>query len=85
MSFEVFPENLTLKVGETVDVGKTDMLVAELNQQVKVPDGVVDMCTIHVQPGKYKADHIGILKEFPTLATGTVEFDVQPAKAASKN
>ena len=78
--FEIILKSLTLKPGETVDVGKSDLLVAELDQEVKVPDGVVDMCTIHVEPGKHKADCIGFLKEHPTLATGTVEFEVKPAK-----
>ena len=41
--FEIIPQSLTLKPGETVDVDKTDLLVAELNQQVIIPDGVVDM------------------------------------------
>ena len=81
--FEIIPQSLTLKPGETVDVEKTDLLVAELNQQVIIPDGVVDMCAIHVKPGKHKADCIGFLKEHPTLATGTVEFEVKPAKDES--
>jgi RNA polymerase sigma factor (sigma-70 family) len=79
-SFSIILKSLTIKPGETVEVGKTDLLVAELDQQVKVPDGVVDLCAIHVEPGKYKADCIGFLKEHPALATGTVEFEVKPAK-----
>ncbi len=81
--FEIIPKSLTLKPDETVEVGKTDLLVAALDQQVKIPDGVVDMCTIHVEPGKHKADCIGFLQELPTLATGTVEFEVKPAKDES--
>jgi RNA polymerase sigma factor (sigma-70 family) len=78
--FSIILKSLTLKPGETVEVGKTDLVVAELDQQVKVPDGVVDLCAIHVEPGKYKADCIGFLKEHPALATGAVEFEVKPAK-----
>lgn len=78
--FSITPKSLTLKPGETVTVGKTDLLVVTPDQKVKVPDGVVDLCAIHVEPGKYKANCIGFVKEHPALATGTIEFEVKPAK-----
>ncbi len=79
MDFEIIPIALTLKPGETVDVGRSDLLVAEPDRKVTVPDGVVDMCAIHVTPGKYTAGCRGFLKENHTLATATVEFEVKPA------
>jgi hypothetical protein len=79
VDFEIIPQALTLKPGETVDVGRSDLLVAEPDQKVTVPDGVVDMCAIHVTPGKYTAGCVGFLKENHTLATATVEFEVKPA------
>jgi RNA polymerase sigma factor (sigma-70 family) len=75
--FEIIPESLALKSGETVDAGCSDLLVAEPDQKVTVPDGVVDLCAIHVAPGKYTAGCIGFLKENQTLATATVEFEVK--------
>ena len=81
--FEIIPQALTLKPGETVDVGRSDLLVAEPDQKVTVPDGVVDLCAIHVKPGMYKAGCIGFIQEHPTLATGTVEFEVKPAESVT--
>ena len=81
--FEIIPQALTLKPGETVDVGRSDLLVAEPDQKVTVPDGVVDLCAIHVKPGMYKAGCIGFIQEHPTLATGTVEFEVEPAESVT--
>jgi RNA polymerase sigma factor (sigma-70 family) len=77
--FEIIPKALTLKPGETVDVGRSGPLVAESDQKVTVPDGVVDFCAIHVTPGMYTAGCMGFLKENHTLATATVEFEVKPA------
>jgi hypothetical protein len=79
VDFEILPKALTLKPGETVDVGKSDLLVAEPDEKVTVPDGVVDFCAIHVKPGKYTAGCVGFLKENQKLATATVEFEVKPA------
>jgi RNA polymerase sigma factor (sigma-70 family) len=78
--FEVSPKALTLKPGETVDVGRSDLIVAEPDQKVTVPDGVVDLCAIHVKPGTHKAACVGFLKENHLLATGAVEFEVKAAK-----
>jgi RNA polymerase sigma factor (sigma-70 family) len=80
VDFEILPKALTLKPGQTVDVGRSDLPVAEPDQKVTVPDGVVDFCAIHVTPGKYTAGCVGFLKENHTLATATVEFEVKPAK-----
>jgi hypothetical protein len=82
--FEIIPASLTLKPGETIDAGKSDLLVAEPDQKVTVPNGVVDMCAIHVKPGLYKANCIGFVKEDHTLATGTVNFKVKPAIPADE-
>jgi hypothetical protein len=68
-----------LKPGEEMDLGKADLFVAELDQPAKVAEGEVDSFTIHVRPGKYKVDWIGFVKESPTLATGSLEFEVKPA------
>jgi RNA polymerase sigma factor (sigma-70 family) len=84
VDFEILPKALTLKPGETVDIDKTDLLVAEPEQKVTVPDGVVDFCAIHVKPGMHKASCVGFLKENHSLVTGTVEFEVKPAIAADK-
>src|SRR5262249_6648540 len=78
--FEIIPQPLTLKPGGTVDVGKSDLLVVEPDQKVSIPDGVVDLCAIHVKPGKHRADCAGFVKELPTLATGAVDFEVKEAK-----
>lgn len=80
VDFEVIPNPLTLKSGETVVVEKTEIRVAALKEQVVVPEGVVDMLTIHVEPGKFKTDCVGFLKEHPALGTGTVEFEVKDEK-----
>jgi RNA polymerase sigma factor (sigma-70 family) len=79
--FEIIPAILTLKPGQTVDLGKTDIIVAGYEiRDLPVPEGVVDMFTIYVLPGKYKADFAGFLQERPTLATGTLEFEVKVAR-----
>jgi hypothetical protein len=83
VDFEIIPKPLTLKPGETVDVGRSDLIVAEPDQKVTVPDGVVDMCAIHVTPGKYTAGCVGFLKENHTLATATVAFEVKPASVTA--
>ena len=57
--------------------------MAEPDQKVTVPDGVVDMCAIHVKPGMHKAVCMGFLKDNHTLATGTVEFEVKPAESVT--
>ena len=82
VGFEIIPKALTLKPGETADVGRSDLIVAEPDQKVTVPDGVVDLCAIHVKPGMYKANCIGFVKEHHTLATGTADFEVKPALPA---
>jgi hypothetical protein len=83
VDFSIIPKSLTLKPGETVDAGRSDLLVAEPDQKVTVPDGVVDFCAIHVAPGKYTAGCIGFLKENHTLETATVEFEVKPASVTA--
>jgi RNA polymerase sigma factor (sigma-70 family) len=83
VNFEIIPKALTLKPGEMVDVGRSDLLVAEPDQKVTVPEGVVDFCAIHVTPGKYIAGCVGFLKENHTLATATVEFGVKPASVTA--
>ena len=80
VDFEIVPKALTLKPGEMVNVGRSDLIVAEPDQKVTVPDGVVDLCAIHVTPGKYTAGCMGFLKENHALATATVEFEVRPVE-----
>jgi RNA polymerase sigma factor (sigma-70 family) len=82
-SFEIIPQPLTLEPGETVDAGRSDLFVAEPGQKVTIPDGVVDMCAIHVKPGMYKAHCVGFLKDNHALATGSVNFEVKPARVQS--
>src|SRR5262249_42453657 len=83
VDFSIIPKALTLKPGEAVDVGRSDLVVAEQDEKVTVPDGVVDFCAIHLTPGKYTAGCVGFLKENHTLATATVEFEVKPAKEST--
>jgi hypothetical protein len=77
VGIKIDPDPLILRPGQTVNLDKIDVIVAEQDQLVKAPEGVVDFFTIHVQPGKYQADCIGFLKEHPTLATGKLELEVK--------
>jgi beta-lactamase regulating signal transducer with metallopeptidase domain len=75
------PTKLTLKPGEEVDFDKTEIPVAELNQEVKVATGkVTDRRIIHVEPGRHKVSWTAsFVQEHGELATGTVEFEVKTA------
>jgi hypothetical protein len=75
------PTKLTLKPGEEVDFDKTEIPVAELNQEVKVATGkVTDRRIIHVEPGRHKVNWTAsFVQEHGELATGTVEFEVKTA------
>jgi beta-lactamase regulating signal transducer with metallopeptidase domain len=70
-------KKLTLKPGDVVDVDKTEIPVAELNQEVKAPNQVADRQIIHVEPGKYKVNCTGFVQEHSELSTGSAEFEVK--------
>jgi hypothetical protein len=72
-------KKLTLKPGDVVDVYKTEIPVAELNQEIKLPDQVAERQIIHVEPGKYKVNCTGFVQEHSELSTGSAEFEVQAA------
>ncbi len=80
VGIKIDPDPLILKPGQTVDLDKIDVIVNEVHQLVRAPEGLVDFFAIHVQPGKYKADCIGFLKELPSLATGKLELEVKEAE-----
>jgi hypothetical protein len=62
-------------------VEKTNIFIVDAEAKDQpFPTGVVDQFTIHVRPGKYRADFRGFLREHPTLATGTADFDVKAAE-----
>lgn len=72
-------KKLTLQPGDVVDVDKTEIPVAELNQEVEVPDQVAYRQIIHVEPGKYKVNCIGFVQEHSELSTGSAEFEAKAA------
>ena len=72
-------KKMILKPGDAVDVYKTEIPVAELNQEVKVPEQVAERQIIHVEPGKYKVNCTGFVQEHSELSTGSAEFEVQAA------
>jgi RNA polymerase sigma factor (sigma-70 family) len=80
-AFEIIPTKITLQPGQTVEVAKSTIFVAGVEDEDQpVPEGVVDQFTIYVRPGTYKAMFASFLQGQPKLATGEVEFNVQDAE-----
>jgi uncharacterized protein (TIGR03067 family) len=80
--FDIIPKDLTVQPGQTVDLFRTDINIAEERMgdlPAKVPDGVAYWLMIHVRPGQYKANFGGFLLNHPSLSTGAVEFEVKAA------
>jgi RNA polymerase sigma factor (sigma-70 family) len=79
--FEIVPTKITLQPGQTVEMDKGTIFVAGSGDEDQpVPEGVVDRFTIYVRPGSYRVRFAGFLQEHPTLATGTMEFNVKDAE-----
>jgi RNA polymerase sigma factor (sigma-70 family) len=78
--FEIIPTKITLQPGQIVEVAKSTIFVAGVEDEDQpVPEGVVDQFTIYVRPGTFKAKFAGFLQGQPALATGEVEFNVKDA------
>ncbi|MGV3608049.1 MAG: M56 family metallopeptidase [Planctomycetaceae bacterium] len=79
--FDLSTTDITLKPGQTVVVATNSIFVVDAEAKGGVRhEGVADQFTIHVHPGRHRIDLKGFLEGRPTVATGTVEFEVKADK-----
>lgn len=79
--FDLSTTDITLKPGQTVVVATNSIFVVDAEAKGGVRhEGVADQFTINVHPGRHRIDLKGFLEGRPTVATGTVEFEVKADK-----
>ena len=76
--FDLSTTDITLKPGQTVVVATNNIFVVDADAKDRVRhEGVADQFTIHVRQGKHSVHLKGFLESRPTVATGTVDFEVK--------
>lgn len=79
--FDLSTTDITLKPGQTVVVATNNIFVVDAEAKGGVRhEGVADQFTIHVRQGRHRVDLKGFLEGRPTVATGTVDFEVKADK-----
>jgi RNA polymerase sigma factor (sigma-70 family) len=73
-----------LKPGETITLYNPAVAVESEGRAKGLGEMWVNTPTICVAPGKYKIAYSGMIQSHPKLSTGTVEFEVKPAKPVAK-
>lgn len=82
--YYVPPTERVIKPGETITLYNPEVAVeAQKLEPLPGPVWPVSTPTIRVAAGKYKITFSGMIQSHPKLATGTVEFEVKPAKEST--
>jgi RNA polymerase sigma factor (sigma-70 family) len=81
--YKVRVTELTIKPGEIITLYNPEVAV-ESEALTRLKGLIrVDTPTICVEPGKYKIAFGGMIQNHPKLATGSVEFEVKPARVTA--
>jgi uncharacterized protein (TIGR03067 family) len=84
--FDLSTTDITLKPGQTVVVATNNIFVVDAEAKSGVRhEGVADQFTIHVRQGIHSVNLKGFLEGLPTVATGTVDFEVKADKQEKPN
>ncbi len=79
----VVPTERVIKPGETVTLYNPTVAVESEDRAKLDGELLVKVPTIFVGPGKYKIAFPRMVQSHPKLTTGTVEFEVKPAKESA--